>query len=534
MNSRKAFWFGLVLPLSLGLYLILARRYPISPSLENPRASWASMVEPTIGNAALHIAIYLGLTLLYMAALHLLLPPGKAEVHPRWQIVLIIGTWLACSGVLMATAPAGESHDIFDYIFRGRMMTEYQANPLIDVPDDFELSIPYTRYLAWRDNVDTYGPVWEASSAAIAVTVRQVAHWSGWWDETYLVCPKSPESCRLLVAYITGYRLFAIILTGFSGRLIYDIAKHNQPSLAPLAFAAWLLNPMTLVATALGGHNDAVMLVLVLLCWWLLQRHRLFLALLTLVLAAHIKLTALIWMPVCVLWIFRSWGWKRTLKVGLASAASGLALSWLLYAPFDGWGSLPRMLQERSQFLANSFWSVLKYWLTNFWDWPTGSALQLSTVLPSWLFAIGALLFTLWNFNFRPKRWHDASIASVEGSRVLWHAMRDVSMLYLLVGSFWFQHWYFLWVLVPAVLLPDSRFSRWILPWLAFGALSSNVTMDFLLNSVLEGSQSIMKHILPVVMIWGPVTLAAIVFRLTQNKRPEKDSLTASNPIVQN
>jgi hypothetical protein len=192
------------------------------------------------------------------------------------------------------------------------------------------------------------------------------------------------------------------------------------------------------------------------------------------------------------------------------------------------------MLQERSQFLANSFWSVLKYWLTNFWDWPTGSALQLSTVLPSWLFAIGALLFTLWKFNFRPKRWHDASIASVEGSRVLWHAMRDVSMLYLLVGSFWFQHWYFLWVLVPAVLLPDSRFSRWILPWLAFGALSSNVTMDFLLNSVLEGSQSIMKHILPVVMIWGPVTLAAIVFRLTQNKRPEKDSLTASNPIVQN
>jgi len=34
----------------------------------------------------------------------------------------------------MFLAPAGESHDIFDYLFRGRMMTEYQANPLVDVP----------------------------------------------------------------------------------------------------------------------------------------------------------------------------------------------------------------------------------------------------------------------------------------------------------------------------------------------------------------------------------------------------------------
>jgi hypothetical protein len=493
------------------------------------------MVDPTLGNAALHIAIYLGLTLLYIATLRLLVPlPDESAPHSHWQIFLILGAWLACSGALMAAAPAGESHDIFDYAFRGRMMTEYDGNPLLEVPNSYSLSTPYSRYLAWRKHVDTYGPVWEASSAAIANGVRQVARWLGWWDEAYPVCPKSPESCRLLVAYITGYRLLAISMTGLSGWLIFSIVRHSQPPLAPMALTTWLLSPLTLIATALGGHNDAVMLVLVLLCWWLLQRQRMFLAMLALILAAHIKLTALIWLPACALWILWRWGWGRTLKVGLASAAGGLALSWLLYAPFGGWGSLPRMLQERSEFLANSLWRVLNFLFVNFWKWPTARVHRLSVDLPSWLFAIGTLLLCLWMYNFRPKRWRSSPLASEEAKQTLWRSLQAVSMLYLLVGSFWFQHWYILWVLAPAALLPDSRLPRLLLPWLAFGALSSNVGMDFLLNTVLKESRYITKYILPVVMIWGPILVAAILSTLIQRRDAKKARQTASRHIVQN
>jgi hypothetical protein len=107
-------------------------------------------------------------------------------------------------------------------------------------------------------------------------------------------------------------------------------------------------------------------------------------------------------------------------------------------------------------------------------------------------------------------------------------------MLYLLVGSFWFQHWYILWVLAPAALLPDSRFTRLLLPWLAFGALSSNVGMDFLLNTVLKELRYIIKYILPVVMIWGPVLVAAILSTLIQRWGAKRAGKTASRPIVQN
>ncbi len=328
IDSKRLIWLSAAALASLGLYLLLAIRYPLGQSLANPRASWVSIAGAGGTNAGLHLAIYLGLTLLFLAALRCLTPSGETTDQPRWQIGLICAAWLACSGVLMAAAPAGESHDIFDYLFRGRMMVEYQANPLAEVPETLGLDAPYTRYLAWRKNVDTYGPVWEASSAAVSGSVHLAARWLGWWSEELPSCPKSPESCRLLIVYLSGYRLLAVGLTGLSGILIASMVRRNHAALVPLALAAWLLNPLTLIATAVGGHNDAVMLALALLGWWFLQRQRPFLGLLVIILAAHVKLTALIWLPACALWIIWRWGWRRGLLTspGKCSCRAGVIL----------------------------------------------------------------------------------------------------------------------------------------------------------------------------------------------------------------
>jgi len=495
---------------ALGLYICLAVRYPLRFSLTDPRASWASIVEPSGVNAIGHLAIYLGLTLLYLAALRLLVPaPGKNGALFHRQILLIFTVWLVCSGVLMFVAPAGESHDIFDYLFRGRMITEYQVNPLTDVPDSLDISTPYSRYLAWRNNVDTYGPVWEVASAAIASSVHRVTSWLGWWDASYPVCPASQESCRLLIVYITGYRLLAISLSGVSGLLIISLVGYRRAALAPLALAAWLWSPLTLITSAVGGHNDALMLVLVLLSWWLLHRQHPFWALMVLIFAAHVKLTAFIWLPAYAVWIVWRHGWRQALKIGMASVVSGLALSWLMYAPFGGWQTLPRMLQERSAFIANSLWQVLEYLLINLWGWNLGSAHQLSIGLPNSLFAVGSLLIPLWMFNIRPNRWRSAPILLKDANLILWRTMIAVGMFYLLIGSFWFQHWYILWVLAPAVLLPESQLTRFLLPWLAFGAMSSNVVMDFLLTTTLKNGPPIWNYVLSIVIIWGPVLIAS-------------------------
>jgi hypothetical protein len=522
---KKYGWLGVIAIGLLGLYIWLAIIYPLSPSLAAPRASWASLVAPSGLNLALHLVIYLGLTLLYLAAMRLLYPAEEAQGAPsRWLIVLIISIWLACSGVVMFVASAGESHDIFDYLFRGRMMTEYHANPLVEIPESFGLSIPYTRYLAWRKNVDTYGPVWETSSAAVATGVRWVSSWLGWWDDSYPVCPKSPESCRLLMVYLTGYRLLAVSLTGLSGWLIASMVKRSQATLVPLAMIAWFWSPLTLIATAIGGHNDIVMLILVLLSWWLLQHQRPFWALIVLILSAHVKLTAFIWLPTCALWIVWRYGWRRALKTCLMAAVCGLVLSWLLYAPFGGWQTLPRMLHERSAFLTNSPWQVLSYFLNETWNWSSESAHQLTTTLSNWLSIAGALLIPLWMFGFRHKRWRKAAIPTEEADQILWRALAAVSLMFLLIGSFWFQHWYILWLLAPAVLIPQSRLTNFVLPWLTFGALSSNVVMDFLLNSLPKSVSPVMNSVLPVVLLWGPLLTLAGIRAIT--RRWNKQSLS--------
>ncbi len=104
-----------------------------------------------------------------------------------------------------------------------------------------------------------------------------------------------------------------------------------------------------------------------------------------------------------------------------------------------------------------------------------------------------------------------------EADSKLWRVLTAISMLFL-VGSFWFQHWYILWALAPAALLPGSQFTRSILPWLTFGALLSNVAMDFLLATAMSISEMLVQYILVVVMIWGPILLAAITLALARRR----------------
>ena len=128
---------------------------------------------------------------------------------------------------------------------------------------------------------------------------------------------------------------------------------------------------------------------------------------------------------------------------------------------------------------------------------------------------------------------HREPITLEETNQKLWHALAATSVLYLLVGSFWFQHWYVLWVLAPAALVPNSRFTRSVLPWLIFGALGSNVAMDFLLSGMIKTSPPIVKYTLVVVMIWGPALLAVVIlaFARWRKKAGAKNDLPLLNGV---
>ncbi|NJM42493.1 MAG: hypothetical protein HC853_18025, partial [Anaerolineae bacterium] len=64
----------------------------------------------------------------------------------------------------------------------------------------------------------------------------------------------------------------------------------------------------------------------------------------------------------------------------------------------------------------------------------------------------------------------------------LWRAFTVMAALYFWVGSYWFQHWYALWLVALAALLPTTPWATRLLPAYVFGALFATHALDFLNN----------------------------------------------------
>jgi hypothetical protein len=497
----------------------LAARYPVRASFQVPRATWSSLVDTPGTALASHLAIYAGVTLAYVFACRLtwrrLARPKSSHgmTHPgqeRGILPVIVGGWLASSIVLLGVAPGGESHDVFDYLFRGRMWIELGGNPLADTPKQFS-SAPFYKYVAWHSHVDTYGPIWEYVSGSVAVLVRYWLQATERWGSGLPSCPEGTASCGMLSAYVGGYRLAAIALAGVCGWLIYVLVRHSRPTQAPTALLIWLWNPLLLIATAVGAHNDLVMLVPVLMVFWAFQRQYWLAGLLLFVLAVHVKMTALILTPVVGLWLVRRIGWGRTLVRGVLALLVALPISWLLYEPLGGWGTLPRMLRERAIFRANSPWRLLHQILYVNRDWPKDTVHILTVYMPTVLFVVALLIICLKRLGYRQH-----SDASAIADDALWSTAALVTVTYLALGSFWFQHWYVLWCLAPAALLPGNRYVRLALPWLCFGALASNVLNDLAPQLPMLQLDRTQVISLVVAVIWLPALAAAAYVWRTQ------------------
>jgi hypothetical protein len=203
-----------------------------------------------------------------------------------------------------------------------------------------------------------------------------------------------------------------------------------------------------------------------------------------------VKLTALLLLPILGLWLLRRCGWVRTLRTcGLALAIT-IPLSWTLYVPLGGWVTLRRMLQERARLLINSPADLVYRLLQERFGWSEPAAWRMTTQAATLAFvAIAAgILAWFWWYD-RPATMQGRRVPGTSGELVdaapdalLWRGAIAMTLAYLLIGSFWFQHWYLLWVLAPAVLLPDSRWTLTLLPAYCLGALWSNLTNSFARN----------------------------------------------------
>ncbi|KQQ10057.1 polyprenol phosphomannose-dependent alpha 1,6 mannosyltransferase MptB [Rathayibacter sp. Leaf296] len=260
------------------------------------------------------IAVLGGGLLLLLAWLRLRSTARSGDPRALRTILVAALSWCA---PLLITVPLF-SRDMFSYVAQGRLMVQGidpYSNGVATLPGWFILGVDPV----WADSPTPYGPL----SLLTERTAVQLAGWS------------SPE---LSVAMLR-----AVSVTGVVVMAVYVLRLARLRGLSvPLTAWTVVANPLTLVLFVVAGHNDSVMLALILASLFYASTDRRVLAVVLMGAAIAVKPVAVIALPVvALLWLrrdatlrerVRAWLWTGLgalgLVVGLGFAA-GVGVGWV-------------------------------------------------------------------------------------------------------------------------------------------------------------------------------------------------------------
>jgi hypothetical protein len=303
------------------------RRLPAPlPGAAGPDSPFLMAMLGYVGAVGLLFALY-ALTLRWVAR-----HPVAAELRPR-MLLLVGGAGALLSTVLLFTA-AVPSHDAFAYATGGRLLATYHANPFFVVPSAYPRD-PILAANEWPVSTIAYGPLWALLSLLLNPLVG--------------ADPLRADMVYRLVAYVA--QLANIVLVAALLRRLP--LRHQVWQERGLLLYAW--NPLVLVEVA-AGHNDVLMLTLVLLGLYLLVRGQQYPAMVSLGAAILVKASAapLVLLILLALWLAarpatRRRAWARAL--GPAVAVGGVVL--VGYLPFF-WGHSPAQIATAARLHPNT------------------------------------------------------------------------------------------------------------------------------------------------------------------------------------
>ncbi len=195
-------------------------------------------------------SILLGATFLGLAALYAGAIVAVARLRPvmkrRWLFLLLGGALLF--GLTLLFQPKLFSDDVFTYIFSGRILAVYGADPLNTAPMRYPTDPYFVWVLSGRNAPNIYGPLWLCVASLLA---RMSA---------------VPAMTLLL------FKGFALLTHLLCCLLIWAILGEIAPTRRVLGTLLYAWNPLAVIELAGGGHNEGFLMLLLLLATWLYIR----------------------------------------------------------------------------------------------------------------------------------------------------------------------------------------------------------------------------------------------------------------------
>lgn len=134
----------------------------------------------------------------------------------------------------LVVAPLSQSQDVLQYLFQARMQLVYHVNPYLVAPVRFPRD-PWTRFLGWRGQVSSYGPLWSLAMAGVVASVGD-----------HIV--RAMVAAKVLAAGLEGLTVYGLL----------RLSRRDDNGFDPrLAVAAFALSPLVVSSIPLSGHADA-------------------------------------------------------------------------------------------------------------------------------------------------------------------------------------------------------------------------------------------------------------------------------------
>ena len=215
--------------------------------------------------------------------------------------------------------------DVYLYFIFGRISSVHGQNPytvpVTEIGDE-----PYGSLAGeWMGQTTPYGPLWEVTAASVTSI--------------------APDNLWVGLLLFKG---LAALLFLIMGGLIWLALSGVSPSRRSALTLLWVWNPSLLLIFAMDGHNDALMLLWLLLGWLLMVRGRLEWGMIFMLLAPLTKLIGLLPLP---FFFVASWrqlpGMRARVRFLLVTLIAGLVLLMLTFLPFGSPLSLiTRLINE--------------------------------------------------------------------------------------------------------------------------------------------------------------------------------------------
>lgn len=336
--------------------------------------------------------------------------------------------------IILTIIPPLVSKDVFSNIFYGKIAARYHDNPYLITPQRFgsDQLMAYTS-LNWKNTAIVYGPLHTYFSMLLNMVAGQGI----------------TANIFVFKGAMALFHIVNIVIVWF---MLGTLAPRRQ-RLGTMLYA-W--NPLVLTLGVGGGHNDVMMMTLVLLALYLLVKGKRWPGFIVLCLSVMIKYITVILVVALVIYLLyrREKTAERLRDLALYSAVF-LLIAVILFLPFwagpKTFSSTLRNLQLNN---ISSIGGTVSYLLSAIFRYllfiPASMADTLANALSKMLL-LPIFFATLWLAPRRAKDWRD-----------LTDCFFFVTLAYLATTSY-YMPWYFIWLLPLISLRPWDRISSYSL-----------------------------------------------------------------------